>query len=146
MDVILLHDVPKLGQRGTKVSVARGYARNFLFPRGLAVQADLAHELDLQIRLRAFESRDEQQRESAKALAESLEGAAVTISAAAGEENLYGSVTAAMISAALVEKGFDVNAKQIVLEEPFKRLGTYTVPVHVHRDIDVEVQVTVERT
>lgn len=145
MDVILLHDVQKLGRRGTKVGVARGYARNYLFPRGLAVQASLAQEKELESQLKALESRDEQQREQAESLAESMKDAAVTIAAAAGEENLYGSVSAAMIAAALEKLGHTVDAKHVVLEEPLKKLGSYTVPVRVHRDIEVEVQVTIER-
>ena len=145
MDVILLHDVQKLGRRGVKVNVARGYARNFLFPQGLAVHADLAKEKELESKLKAFESRDEFVHESAQALAESLKDVAITITAAAGEENLYGSITAAMISSALAEKGHEVTAKQVLLEEPFKKLGTYSVSVHVHRDIEVKVQVSIER-
>ncbi|HKI83352.1 MAG TPA: 50S ribosomal protein L9 [Candidatus Krumholzibacteria bacterium] len=145
MDVILLHDVQKLGRRGAKVGVARGYARNYLFPRGLAIQASLAKERELESQLKAFETRDEQQREQAQGLAESMQGAAVTITAAAGEENLYGSVSAAMISAALEKLGHAIDAKQVILEEPLKKLGTYAVGVRVHRDIEVEVQVTIER-
>ncbi len=145
MDVILLHDVQKLGRRGTKVGVARGYARNYLFPRGLAIQASLAKERELANQLKAFESRDELHREQAGTLAEAMKGAAITIQAAAGEENLYGSVTASMISSALAEIGHEVEAKQVLLEEPLKKLGTFTVPVRVHRDIEVDVQLTIER-
>ena len=145
MDVILLHDVQKLGRRGAKVAVARGYARNYLFPRGLAIQASLAKERELENQIKALESHDELQRETAEGLAEAMKGAAITIKAAAGEENLYGSVTAAMISSALAELGHEVEAKQVQLEEPFKKLGTFNVPVRVHRDIEVEVQLTIER-
>jgi len=145
MDVILLHDVQKLGLRGAKVGVTRGYARNYLFPRGLAVQASLAKEKELANQLKAFESRDELQREQAGTLAEAMKDVAITIKAAAGEENLYGSVTTSMISSALTELGHEVEAKQVLLEEPFKKLGTFTVPVRVHRDVEVEVQLTIER-
>ena len=92
MEIILLHDVPKLGRRGEKVNVARGHARNFLFPQGLAVRADTANMKDLEAQITRFETQDEKGREAAEALAAAMQDAAVTITAAAGEESLYGSV------------------------------------------------------
>jgi large subunit ribosomal protein L9 len=145
MDVILLHDVQKLGRRGQKVNVARGHARNFLFPQGLAVRADQANQKELEVRLQSLQSQDDAGREAAEALAAAMQDASITITAAAGEENLYGSVTAAMIAEALVALGHGVQAKQIVLEEPLKRLGSFSVPVRVHHDVTVEIQVAVER-
>ena len=146
MDVILLHDVQKLGRRGEKVSVARGYARNFLFPQGLAVQADRARQKELDTELRRLELKDEQGKEEAEVLGAALTDLSLTITAAAGEENLYGSITSAMIASLLVAKGHAVNAKQVILEEPLKKLGTYKVPVRIHNDLEVEIEVAIERT
>ncbi len=146
MDVILLHDVQKLGRRGEKVNVARGYARNFLFPQGLAVHADRAHEKELEAKLRRLELKDERGKEEAEALANALKDLSITILAAAGEESLYGSVTVSMIAKALQEKGHAVEARMIRLEEPLKKLGTYKVPLSVHRDFETEIEVVVQRT
>ncbi|HKK70563.1 MAG TPA: 50S ribosomal protein L9 [Candidatus Krumholzibacteria bacterium] len=146
MQIILLHDVDKVGRRGETVNVANGYARNYLFPEGLAVRADTAKKKELEIRLAAFEARDDRDRKSAEELAESMKDVAVKISAAASDEDkLYGSVTAQMIASALVEKGHTVEAKHVMLDEPLRALGNYTVPVKLHRDVTAEVQVWIER-
>lgn len=145
MDVILLHDVAKLGRRGEKVSVARGHARNFLFPQALAVRADQANQKELEAQLTRLETQDEKGRSEAEERAVGMQDVSVTIAAAAGEENLYGSVTAAMIAAALGEAGHAITAKQVLLEEPLKKLGSFTVSVRIHRDVEVEIQVAIER-
>lgn len=146
MQIILLHDVDKVGRRGETVNVANGYARNYLFPEGLAVRADTAKKKELEIRLAAFEARDDRDRKSAEQLAGSMKDVAVKISAAASDEDkLYGSVTAQMIASALVEKGHTVEAKHVMLDEPLRALGNYTVPVKLHRDVTAEVQVWIER-
>lgn len=146
MDVILLHDVDKLGRRGEMVSVANGYARNFLFPQSLAVRADTARKRELEHRLKVLEAHDDRDRNAAAELAESMRGLSVTIQAAASdEETLYGSVTAPMIAEALHTKGHAVDARQVDLHEPLKSLGTFTVPVRLHRHVRVEIQVSIER-
>jgi large subunit ribosomal protein L9 len=146
MQIILLHDVDKVGRRGETVNVANGYARNYLFPQGLAVRADTAKKKELEIRLAALEARDDRDRKSAEDLGESMKDVAVKISAAAGDEDqLYGSVTAQMIASALAEKGHAVEAKQVMLDEPLRALGNYTVPVKLHRDVTAEIQVWIER-
>ncbi len=146
MQIILLHDVDKVGRRGETVNVANGYARNYLFPQGLAVRADTAKKKELEIRLAALEARDDRDRKSAEDHAESMKDVAVKISAAAGDgDQLYGSVTAQMIASALAEKGHAVEAKQVMLDEPLRALGNYTVPVKLHRDVTAEIQVWIER-
>lgn len=146
MQIILLHDVDKVGRRGETVNVANGYARNYLFPEGLAVRANTAKKKELEIRLAALEARDDRDRKSSEELAESMKDVAVKISAAAGDEDrLYGSVTAQMIASALAEKGHAVEAKQVMLDEPLRALGNYTVPVKLHRDVTAEIQVWIER-
>jgi len=145
MDVILLHDVQKLGRRGEKVGVARGHARNFLFPQGLAVRADQVNQKELEARLQSLQSKDDKGREEAEGIAATMQDVTVTITATAGDEDkLYGSVTVAMIAEALSEKGHAIEAKQIVLPEPLKKLGIFSVPVRIHHDVEVEVQVAIE--
>lgn len=147
MQIILLHDVDKVGRRGESVSVADGYARNFLFPQGLAVRADTAKKKELEIRLASLEARDDRDRKGAEGLAESMKDVSVKITAAASDEDkLFGSVTAQMIASALGEKGHTVEAKQVLLEEPLRTLGNYTIPVRLHRDVEAEVQVWIERS
>ena len=146
MQIILLHDVDKVGRRGEAVAVADGYARNFLFPKGLAVRADTAKKRELEQRLRALEARDTRERGGAEERARALEGVAITIRTAASEEGrLYGSVTAQMIAAALEEQGHEVDPKQIEIAEPLKALGEYPIPVRLHRDVKTDIALTVER-
>lgn len=146
MDVILLHDIPKVGTRGESVSVANGYARNFLFPKGLAVRADTAKKRELEIKLAAYEARDDRDRKGAEDLASGMADVSVKLTAAASDEDkLYGSITAQMIAKELVAKGFEISAVQVELEEPLKSLGNYTVPVRLHSDVVVEIPVWVER-
>lgn len=146
MQIILLHDVDKVGRRGEAVSVADGYARNFLFPQGLAVRADTAKKKELEMRLASLEVRDERDKKDAEGLAASMKDVSVKITAAASDEDkLFGSVTAQMIASALVEKGHAIEAKQVLLEEPLRSLGNYAIPVRLHRDVQAEVQLWIER-
>ena len=102
MEIILLHDVDKLGQRGEAVKVANGYARNFLFPQGLAVRADTATKKELDHRIRVLDLRDERTKKDAEVLAASMSDASVKLKAnASDEDKLYGSVTAQMIASEL---------------------------------------------
>jgi large subunit ribosomal protein L9 len=147
MQIILLHDVDKVGGRGETVNVADGYARNFLFPQGLAVRADTAKKKELEIRLAALEARDERDRKDAEQVAATMKDVSVKITAAASDEDkLFGSVTAQMIASQLAEKGHAVEAKQVLLEEPLRTLGNYTIPVRLHRDVQAEIQLWIERS
>jgi large subunit ribosomal protein L9 len=147
MKVIMIHDVDKVGKRGQTVSVAKGFARNYLFPRSLAVLADAASERTLKTRLKSLEKQDAHERDAAQSVAERLQGVALRLAAAAGEEDrLYGSVTAQTIALALAEKGFTIDPRQVDLPDHIKQLGAYAVPIHLHRDVRVEVQLVVERS
>ena len=146
MQVILMHDIEALGRRGERKSVADGYARNFLFPKGLAVRADTAKLKELEMQLSALEARDERGLGDAQSKAQALEGFSLTLTGAASDEDkLYGSVSSQMIAAGLVEAGHEVDAKQVLLSEPIRQLGSYQVRVKLHRDVDVEIQVEVKR-
>jgi large subunit ribosomal protein L9 len=147
MQIILLHDVDKVGRRGETVNVADGYARNFLFPQGMAVRADTAKKKELEMKLAAYEARDDRDREAAEGRASGMQGVALKMSAAASDEGrLFGSITAQMIAGELVGKGHEVEAKQILLAEPIRELGSYTIPVRLHREVDAEITLEIEAT
>ncbi len=146
MEIILLHDIEKLGRRGESKSVAAGYARNFLFPQGLAVRADTAKVKELEMRLKALENRDARGLNEAQAKAKGMAGFTLTITGAASDDDrLYGSVSSQMIAAGLTEAGHEVSARQVLLEEPIRQLGTFEVPVRLHREVTAEVRVEVKR-
>ncbi len=144
MEVILLESVPALGEPGATVRVKPGYARNFLFPRKLALPATESNRRVFQERQRLAEKRDRQAREAAEAVAKRLESASVTIAVQVGEEDrLYGSVGAADIARALADQGFEIDRRQIQLEEPIRQLGVYTVEAKLHREVTVPIRVWV---
>jgi large subunit ribosomal protein L9 len=144
VQVILSEDVPNLGRPGDVVKVRAGYARNYLLPRRLAVEANPKN-------LRAFEHqralamlRREANKGLALKLKQRLEGLALTISANAGEEGkLFGSVTNIDIERALRERGFDIERRKIMLAEPIKQLGEFTVPVRLDPEVEAGVKLTV---
>jgi large subunit ribosomal protein L9 len=144
VQVILSEDVPNLGRPGDVVKVRAGYARNYLLPRRLAVEANSKN-------LRAFEHqkglamlRREANKGQALKLKQQLEALALTISANAGEEGkLFGSVTNIDIERALRERGFDIERRKIVLAEPIKQLGEFTVPVRLDPEVEAGVKLTV---
>jgi large subunit ribosomal protein L9 len=144
MKVILIQEVLHLGQPGDQVDVARGYARNFLIPRKLAVEATVSNLRALeQIRAQAGQ-REERLRQEAEAVAERIRGLTVTIARPAGEQDrLFGSVTNSDIADALAQQGVALDRKKIALEGPIKALGTFAVPVRLHRDTVAEIQVHV---
>ena len=144
MEVILLDAIPKLGNRGEMVKVKPGYARNYLFPRKLALPASEANRRVFHENERTLIKRDMQAMETARAQAGKLAGAACTITVQVGEEDkLYGSVTSLDIVRHLEEKGYEVDRRQIMLEEPIKQLGEYTVNVRLHREVMAPVKVSV---
>ena len=144
MELILREDVQGLGVRGDVIDVASGYARNYLLPRGLAVLATEAQKRVLEKETKLREIRDEKSKSNLSAVAEKMSDLSTTIVVQAGEEDkLYGSVTAHDIAEAIKNQGFEVDQKQVLLDEPIKKLGIYTVPVKLHREIEVAVKVWV---
>ena len=145
MQVILTHDVEKLGQRGDIVDVSRGYVRNFLVPRGLAEVATPAKLEDARRRMEEAEERNRRLAERATEVAEILNKSVITIEARTGEdERLFGSVTAANIADAIERaRGIHLDRRRIRLEEPIRALGTHQVPVQVHGDVEASVKVIV---
>lgn len=144
MEVILLKTVPPLGGRGDTVKVKPGYARNYLFPRKFAILATDSNRRVFEEEEKVLKRRDIMEMRSAKERSGKLANVSCTITVQVGEEDkLYGSVTAADIAKELVAQGFDVDKKQILLEEPIRRIGVYNVDVKLHREVSVPIKVWV---
>ncbi len=144
MEVILRVDIEKLGQRGQIVNVADGYARNYLFPKRLAVPATEANKKIVEQERQAYLRREAKAKAEAEELAQMLKDVTVVIPHKAGEKDqLFGSVTARDISEALAKLNFTIDHRKIELEHPIKQLGEYRVPIRLHREVTVEIGVHV---
>jgi large subunit ribosomal protein L9 len=146
MEVILREDIDKVGSRGEIVKVAPGYARNFLLPRRLAVPASEANKKIVEQERQAHLRRETKVQADAQDLAKMMAAVEVTISQKAGDnEQLFGSVTAADVAAALEKQGFTIDRRKVQLDEPIKTLGDFKVSLRLHREVSVEVPVHVVR-
>ena len=144
MEVILRQDIDKLGSRGDIVTVADGYARNYLLPKRLAVPATEANKKIVAQEREAYLRREAKAKAEAEQLAKLMEGLTLTIEHKAGEhDQLFGSVTARNIADALAKQNFTVDHRKVQLEEPIKQLGEYRVPIRLHREVTVEIGVQV---
>jgi len=145
MKVILTQEVKGKGGEGDVVDVARGYAVNFLFPRGMAIEATPGNIKQLEARMHNIRRREEGRITDAQSMADALEGKTVTITAKVGEEGrLFGSVTSPMIEEAIAEQlEIDVDRRKIDVHGHIKEVGTHTVTVQIYRDIRAEVSVDV---
>jgi large subunit ribosomal protein L9 len=146
MQIILQEDVEKVGTRGQLVEVAEGYARNFLLPKKLALEATPGNLKRLEKMRAAFAKKTAVEKDSAQKLAELLAGVSLTLSRKAGEnDQLFGSVTSGDISEALAAQGYNVEKRKIVLADPIKLVGEYDIPVKLHREVTTNVKLTVKR-
>lgn len=144
MQVILTQKIQGLGDRGDVVKVKEGYARNFLFPKGLALISTPSQRRVLDEESRLHVVRDVKLKQNVQAIAEKMKGLSCTLVVQAGEEDkLYGSVTGHDIAKAISDQGFAIDHKQVVLEEPIKKLGVYSVSVRLHREVEVPVKIWV---
>ncbi|HEV2236395.1 MAG TPA: 50S ribosomal protein L9 [Ktedonobacterales bacterium] len=145
MKVILLQEVPGLGQPGDVKEVANGYARNYLLPRELVTAATPAALKNLQQRVAATRRRSEAQAADHKALAERIAAVTLTFAVHVGRgDRLYGSVTSQNIADALQEQeGLRIDRRTIHLPEPLRQLGTYEVPVRVATKLEPKVKVAI---
>ena len=149
MELILKTTVETLGEEGDIVKVKPGYARNYLIPKKMAVLANKANLAQLEQEKATIEARREKQRKEAESLSKRVAGAVITIQHRVGEEDkLFGSVTAADIAEKLAEIDIQIDKKNILLTEPLKTLGEFTVPVKVGYQMtsDITVQVTALET
>ncbi len=144
MEVILREHVDNLGRRGEVVKVADGYARNYLLPRKLALVATAGNKKQIERERQKFDAQEAEEKKIAEAMTERLATADIEIARKVGEtEALYGSVTSSDIADVLTAKGFDIDRRKLVLQEPIKRLGEFTVPVKLHRDVTTSIKVRV---
>jgi len=146
MKVILRKDHEKLGAVGAVVDVKDGFARNFLIPKGIAYPANEGNMRALSEEKRQAERRARKEELTATKLAAELEKLSLTLKMKVGEdEKLFGSVTGQMIADELAAKGVTVDKRTIVLEEPIRALGIYTVDVKLHHSVNGKVKVWVVR-
>jgi large subunit ribosomal protein L9 len=146
MEIILQEDVDKLGNRGEVVTVAEGYARNYLLPRKLALEATTGNMKRLERMRKAFATKEAVERGDAQKLAEMLSGVVLELTRKSGEnDQLFGSVTNADVSEALTAKGFSIDKKRIVLAEPIKTTGEFEIPIKLHRELTIPVKLTVKK-
>lgn len=142
--IILQEDVEDLGEAGDVVDVKPGYARNYLFPQGFAVQASEGNLKQMREERRRKQEAADRVRQRAEDLAEDLAGHTITFNVRAADEGkLFGSVTAADIAERLQEDGRNVEKDVVDLEEPIKELGVYNIPLELHSDVRPEVKVWV---
>jgi large subunit ribosomal protein L9 len=146
MKVILVQDTPGLGEEGDVRDVARGYARNYLFPQGFAVEDNAFNRNRMKEQHKKIEQRKIRKREEAQSLADTLSGLTVTITAAAAEnQKLFGAVHENDIKKALEELGYEIEKKSIQLAAPINTTGTYRVPVRVYENVRAQLTVQVLR-
>lgn len=144
MKIILLEAIERLGKAGEVISVKEGYARNYLIPNNKAKIATSGNIKTLEGLKKKQAAEDSRKLEEARTLAKKIEGLSLTISAQVGEEEkLFGSVSNDMISEALAVEGVNIDKKDIVLEEPIKKLGVYQASVKIHPDVKANLRVWV---
>ena len=144
MEVILKQEIRKLGGKGDVVRVANGYARNFLFPKQMALPATAANKKQIEEMRAAADREAARLRGDAAKLAEQLQALTIEITARAGDsDQLFGSVTSRDIAAELETKGYTIDRHKIVLDKPIRMVGEHVVSVHLHRDVNVPLTVKV---
>jgi large subunit ribosomal protein L9 len=144
MKVILREDHEKLGNIGDVIQVKPGFARNFLIPRKIAYPARPNFVKMIEEEQRQKEHRKSKEKKVAEELAKGLENVSVTISVSVGEEDkMFGSVTTLDIADALSKQNIEIDRKKIVLEEPIKELGIYSVPIKLHSEVEAKIKVWV---
>ncbi|HEY6802680.1 MAG TPA: 50S ribosomal protein L9 [Pyrinomonadaceae bacterium] len=143
--VLLREDVDDLGARGEIVRVRSGYARNYLLPRKLAVEATAGNVKGIESERAALLKKEAKERATAEAQSQQMSSLVLEFKRKAGEQGaLYGSVTSMDVAEALKNKGYEIERHRIHLREPLKRLGEYTVPVRLHREVTIDLQVKVQ--
>ena len=145
MELLLKEDVESLGMRGELVKVRAGYGRNYLLPRGLAVQATPSNIKQIELQRRALLKREATERASATAQADLLKEVSLEFARKVGEHGLlYGSVTSMDLAEALAAKGYEIDRRRIQLKDPIKETGEYEVPIKLHREVTTNIKVLVK--
>ncbi|MGB8260717.1 MAG: 50S ribosomal protein L9 [Terracidiphilus sp.] len=144
MEVILKQDVENLGHRGELVKVAAGYARNYLLPRKMALEATAANKAVIEQMKASAARRSATEKMQAEELVAKLEPVVLSFTRKSGESgHLFGSVTSADVAAELAAKGFEIDRRKIQLVDPIKTVGDVTVAIKLHREVTAHVKVTV---
>lgn len=145
MQIILLQDVKALGKKGELVNVSDGYARNFILPKKLGLEANAKNLNDLKLQKAAEDKKLKELLEEAQALGKDLESKTLEVKIKAGEGGrTFGSISSKEIAGALkTQYGLDIDKKKLHLPEPIKTIGTHTVPVKLHPQVTAELKVRV---
>src|SRR4030066_1913841 len=144
MKVVLKNDIKNIGKIGQIVDVTAGYARNYLVPRGLAVEANTKNIKSLEHQKRIIQDNATKIKNSAQDLSNKISTITLVIKAKAGEEGkLFGAVTTMDIAELLQKEGIEIDKKKIYLDEPIKRLGSYAVNVKIHPEILTHINLQV---
>lgn len=144
MEIILKKDTPSLGKLGNVVKVTDGYARNYLIPHGIGIEATPKNLKLLEKEIKLWQKKAEKQREEAQKLAQEIEQLSLSFARKVGEEDkIFGSVTSLDIEEKIKESGIRIDRKKIHLEEPIKALGIFTVPVKLHTEVTANLKVCV---
>lgn len=142
--LLLREDVDDLGARGEIVRVRAGYARNYLLPRNLAVEATAGNVKGIEAERAALLKKEAKERATAEGQSQQMSSLVLDFKRKAGEQGaLYGSVTSMDVAEALKDKGYEIDRHRIHLREPIKRLGEYNVPVRLHREVTIDLKVNV---
>lgn len=144
MKIILLENVEKVGRKGDILEVAPGFARNYLIPRKLAMEVTPGNLKSVEMQQKALKKKLEKERLTFQELIKQLNQVSLTFVRKSSEKDvIFGSVSAADIQEELVRLGFDIDRKKIILDEPIKRLGTFSVPIKVYHEDKAEIKVVV---
>ena len=144
MKIILKETINSLGIIGSEVTVAKGYARNYLFPQNKAVQATPQNRRMLEQDKVKFDLQISKERKIAEEMAEKLEGVSCTIAAKVSEEErLYGSIKVRDIIDTLQKQDISVEKRMVLLKEPIKTIGTFKVPIRVYKEVEPEITVEI---
>ena len=144
MEIILREDIEKLGEAGEVVDVSPGYFRNYLEPKQMAMRATDSNLKIYEEEKRMKDVRENKARRQAEKLADKLRNVSLNAVVQVGEEDkVFGSVTSQDIGKLLADEGFEIDKRDILLDEPIRALGIYTVPVKLHKDVEAEVKVWV---
>jgi large subunit ribosomal protein L9 len=142
--ILLREDIEDLGARGEVVRVKSGYARNYLLPRKLAVEATASNVKQIESERAALLKREAKDRAGAEAQAQQMRSLSLTFERKIGEQGmLYGSVTSMDVVQALKDQGYEIDRRRITLKEPLKTPGEFTVPVRLHREVVIELPVKI---
>lgn len=141
MEIILKQDIQNLGYKDDIITVKDGYARNYLIPKGFAINATVSAKKVHAENLKQRSHKEEQIKDEAQAVAEKLEGVSLSIGAKASSKGkIFGSVNTIQIAEALKQKGFDIERKMISIKEDLiKEVGKYTAKVRLHKEVQIEV-------